>query len=157
TEPHDAGAFGPLPPEIEPRADPLAVAVGNASLLGVGYALLGRGGAAVGSALLTVVLVATHVMVPSGWIEGALVLWWVALVVHGWYAAGGRIRSTSTELAPTGSAHSWRQRFIASAIALPVLLGVGYLRLDAREIEQTANAAHRTGDCQDAVTTLQQL
>ncbi|MGH3240357.1 MAG: hypothetical protein ACRDNL_08245, partial [Spirillospora sp.] len=48
----------PEPPPPPARVnDPLAVAVGNASLLGIGYLMMGRRRTAIGTGLVTIVLV----------------------------------------------------------------------------------------------------
>jgi hypothetical protein len=49
------GAFSPVPEPTPVRPDRLAVAIGNASLLGVGYLLLGRRAWAVVTGLVTLV------------------------------------------------------------------------------------------------------
>lgn len=57
-EPTHAQPEAPQPTPTESRAhDPLAVALGNASLLGVGYLMLRRRRLAVAAAVVTVVLV----------------------------------------------------------------------------------------------------
>ncbi|WP_211305242.1 hypothetical protein, partial [Crossiella equi] len=69
----------PVPPPPPPR-DPLAVAFGNASLLGIGYFLLGRRGLGVLTTLGTLVLALVQAWwVRSGWLEIAFLVWWVLL------------------------------------------------------------------------------
>jgi hypothetical protein len=70
--------------------DPLAVALGNASLLGVGYLMLERRKLAVAAGAVTVVLVSALVSVARSWCEVVVLLWWAAVIVHGWFLAGGR-------------------------------------------------------------------
>ncbi len=132
-------SWSPPEPQAGPRpADPIAVAAGNASLLGVGYLVLGRKGFAVVSVLVTAVLVwLLCTVAPFVWFEGVVVLWWVALVAHGWVLARGRRRP--------GSART--QRLVALAVTVPVLLAFGLLRFDAAGIEQEITRARADGDC----------
>jgi len=77
------------------RYDPVAAAVGNASLLGVGYLLLGLWGFAFINLLVTGVLVGLLVaLVQPVWTQLALVVWWAVVTAHGAYAAH-RLRRTS--------------------------------------------------------------
>lgn len=122
--------------------DPLAVAAGNASLLGVGYALLGRRWLAVATCLVTVALVVVLVSVaPFVWFEGVVVLWWAFLVGHGWVLARRRPRLGQPR----------RQRLIALGVAVPVLLAVGLVRFDAGRVEDAVTAARASGDCREAL------
>lgn len=135
---------GPPPPPPQPRRqDPLAVAVGNASLLGIGYWLLRRRLLAAVTLLLTVVLIA---IVASGqtWAEILLLVWWAGLVVHGWWLA----HRHAVRVAKPG------QRVLAVAITVPVLLVVSLLRVRADDIGQAAADARRSGDCAGAVHAL---
>jgi hypothetical protein len=123
-------------------ADPAAVAIGNASLLGAGYVLLGRKGLAVGTGLVTVALLVVLLSAtPTLWFEIVIVVWWVALVVHGWVLARSRPRPVPAR----------RQRFVALGAAIPVLLVFGLLRFDAASIEQDAADARADGDCAAAM------
>jgi hypothetical protein len=98
--------------------DPLAVAIGNASLLGVGYLMMGRRQLAVGTGVVTVGLVVLLATVDwSPVLEIGVLLWWVGLVAHGWFLAGGRARRVVVR----------RQRMVALAVTAPVLLAVGRL------------------------------
>ncbi|MFC5751512.1 hypothetical protein [Actinomadura rugatobispora] len=119
--------------------DPLAVALANASLLGIGYLFLGRRGLAVVTGLVTLVLaVLLASVVQAVWFEIIVVLWWAALIAHGWtLAARGPVRR--------------RRRLIAAATALPVLLTVGVLRFDASGIEEATAKARGSGDCARAL------
>src|ERR1700749_3274262 len=94
-------------------AYPLAVAVGNASLLGAGYLMLGRRWTAVATGGVTLGLVILLGTVRSLWTEAALVVWWAAMIEHGFLLAGGRTHGSTVP----------RQRIVALGIALPVLLG----------------------------------
>ncbi|MCI2415909.1 hypothetical protein MOQ72_00600 [Saccharopolyspora sp. K220] len=139
----------PIPaPAVQPR-DPLAIALANASLLGAGYLMLGRRRLAIAAGSVTAVLVAMLAwVVPSVWFEVVVLLWWAAVVVHGWCLAGGRLtrqRGVAT------------QRLIALAITLPVLLSVGLLRFDAARIERVAAEARRNGDCSQALAVLDRM
>ncbi|WP_203857659.1 hypothetical protein [Plantactinospora mayteni] len=128
--------------------DPLAAALGNASLIGVGYLMLGRIRLAVATTLVSVVLVASLVWgARSGWAEVVVFLWWVALVVHAWFLAGGRRQG----------AVSGDERLVALAVTVPVLLAVGFLRFDAARIERTVTEARQGGDCVRALTALDRV
>ncbi|MBW4717157.1 hypothetical protein [Saccharothrix obliqua] len=128
--------------------DPAAAAVGNASLFGVGYLLLGRKRLALLAGVITLALVVVHVAaVRALWLEIVIVLWWVAMIAHGWRLARG-----------SGSgAAARRQRVIALATAVPVLLAVGFLRFDAAGIEGDSVAARDGGDCGQAVAAVDRL
>ncbi|MFG2723684.1 tol-pal system YbgF family protein [Streptomyces canus] len=122
----------------EPRApDPVAVALGNASLLGVGYLMLRRRRLALAAVAGSAVLVLRLVTTASPSYEVAVLVWWATVVVHGWFLArggGGR-----------GTRH--RQRLVALGITLPVLLVVGLLRFDAFRIGRSVTEARESGDC----------
>ncbi|MBO0884683.1 MAG: hypothetical protein J2P17_30990, partial [Mycobacterium sp.] len=62
--------------------DPLAIAVGNASLLGLGYWLLRRRLLAIAAVLMTALLIAIlgAGLITSTWFELVVVGWWAALV-----------------------------------------------------------------------------
>src|SRR4051794_26305915 len=70
--------------------DPLAVALGNASLLSVGYLMLGRRVLAFGAGVVTLLLISVLVSVARSWCEFVVLLWWAAVIAHGWFLAGGR-------------------------------------------------------------------
>ncbi len=123
--------------------DALAVALGNASLLNVGYLMLRRRVLAVVTGLVTVtLLVLLATAVRSVWFEIVVVCWWVALIAHGWYLAGGR----------TGRVAVRGQLLVALCVTLPVLLAVGLLRFDASGIEHSVADARHTGDCAKALS-----
>ncbi len=131
--------------------DPLAAAVGNASLLGIGYLMLGRRKWAVGTALVTIALVIVlAVAVRSEWFELIVVTWWAVLTVHGWYLAGGRLRRPRY-----GGAR--KRRLVAFGITVPVLLVIGLLRFDASRIEQKVTQARHNGDCAQALEALDRI
>ena len=182
-------AYGTIPPPPahppgagpgggRPARDPLAIALGNASLLGIGYLMLRRRGLAFGSLALTVLLAVLLVSaVPTVWFECLVLLWWAATVLHGWRLAGGRLRRPGRAAAPGrgpetgagpqpgagGPAHGGgrgpvrRQRLLALAVTLPVVLAFGALRFDAWRIERDAAQAHRAGDCSRALSALHGL
>jgi hypothetical protein len=139
----------PTEPAQEPaRAhDPLAIALANASLLSMGYLMMRRRLLAVGSLVVTGGLVL--VLCTAGrteWFEIVLIVWWLAMIVHGWYLAGGRKRTA------VGS-----QWVIAAAITLPVLLIVGLVRLDATSINRNVMDARGSGDCAQVETALNEV
>lgn len=119
-------------------ADPVAVALGNASLLGVGYLMLRRWALAVLTDLVTVVML---VMLATAWravwFEVVVALWWAALVAHGWYLARRRAVPVAAR----------RQRLVAAYLAVPVLLAVAVLRFDGYRIDSALDDAKRAGDC----------
>ncbi|MFI0408322.1 tol-pal system YbgF family protein [Actinomadura sp. 3N508] len=117
--------------------DPLAVALGNASLLGVGYLILGRRKTAVGTGIVTLVLASVLVSAARWWCEALVLVWWAAVIAHGWSAAGGRGAGATVP----------RQRMVAAGVTVPVLLAVGLLRFDASRIEQRVAEAREGGDC----------
>lgn len=175
--------YPPPPTGPEPAAghhDPLAVALGNASLLGVGYVLLGRRWLAIGAGLVTAALVATLARVArSWWFEAVVLLWWAAVTVHGWRLAAGRLwgwpsasggvpdqqpaagRAPGGWLASGGRprrlAGARGERLIALGVTVPVLLTVGLLRVDASRIESNVAEARRAGDCGRALTLVDGL
>ncbi|MFG2465050.1 hypothetical protein ACGFXB_06215 [Streptomyces canus] len=122
----------------EPRApDPVAVALGNASLLGAGYLMLRRRRLALAAVAGSAVLVLRLVTTASPSYEVAVLVWWATMVVHGWFLArGGGGRGTAR-----------RQRLGALGITLPVLLVVGLLRFDAFRIGRSVTEARESGDC----------
>ena len=151
-----------------PACDPLAAALGNASLLGVGYLLLRRRGLAFVAVIITVTLgVVLAVKIRETWFECVVLVWWVAVTVHGWYLARRELRrpmSTAAIPAALGAApyhvpktSAVRQRLIAAVVTVPVLLAVDTLRLEAESIERKAVEAHRDGDCERALSILDEL
>lgn len=132
------------PPPPKPK-DPVAVAVANASLLGVGYLMLGRRLLWLLTALVTAALVVLLVVVTrSGWLELALLLWWAAMIWHGWrLARPGEVVRT--------------QRVVTLAWVVPLLLVVGLVRFDAVRIEWTVDDARAAGDCAKAKPALDKV
>ncbi|MCT9084823.1 hypothetical protein N4G65_51135, partial [Streptomyces fulvoviolaceus] len=131
----------PVVPEPAPdggRAhDPLAVALGNASLLGVGYLLMRRWRLAIAAVLVTVILLAQVVSTEQESYEIAVLVWWAAVVIHGWYLAGRGADRVAVR----------RHRLVALGVTVPVLLTVGLLRFDASRIGQSVTDARERGDC----------
>ncbi|MGH3377510.1 MAG: hypothetical protein ACRDP6_22495 [Actinoallomurus sp.] len=117
--------------------DPLAIALGNASLLGVGYLMLGRRRLAVAAGVVTVVLLSVLLSVAGTWCEVLVFIWWMAVIAHGWSLAGGRTHLVAVR----------RQRLVALGVTLTVLLVVGLLRFDASRVERNVTEARESGDC----------
>ncbi|GAA3884702.1 hypothetical protein [Streptomyces sedi] len=159
----DATPGASPPSQPASGADPLAVGVANASLLGGGYALLRRPWLALGAVLVSLALIGFLAASPSRWREALLLVWWVAVVVHGWYLAGGRpARGAWRADAGEGGKGGWRkgirrQRLLALTATVPLLLSVAIARFDAHAIEGDASAAHREGDCERALASSDEL
>ncbi|QKW07733.1 hypothetical protein HUT18_16430 [Streptomyces sp. NA04227] len=148
TPTYEGGSPEPAPPERPPERqpaaaqDPLAVALGNASLLGLGYLFLGRRKFALAAVVVGVVLVNLYRSQAERWCEVVLLLWWVAVVAHGWYLARG---------AAGQGGNRTRQRVAAASVTAVVALTAGLLRLDAHAIESDVSAAREDGDCAKAL------
>ncbi|WHT16091.1 hypothetical protein N8J89_23470 [Crossiella sp. CA-258035] len=139
--------WAPEPPPPPRPQDPLAVALGNASLLSVGYFLMRRVRLGVITLLITLALVAAQAgTVRETWLEFTLLGWWLLLVWHGWFLA-----RRAEPVVRKG------QRLWALATALVVLLVVGFLRFDAAGIEREVTAAKERGDCGQALSALDQV
>lgn len=128
------------------KRSPAAAALGNASLLGVGYLVLGRrrlaAATAVGSALLVIVLAAAG---PPAWPwRIALLLWWIAGIAHAWLLARGAIGGAGP--APLGR----RRRAVAAVAGVAVMALTMLIAIDARRIGAEAAAAQESGECVDA-------
>jgi hypothetical protein len=163
----------PVPPHqgtsgFEERVcDPLAAALGNASLLGIGYLLLGRRRLAKVSVFVTLALAVLLATVRQVGVERVVLLWWVFVIGHGWYLARSRLRRTgpgAASLASPGTAPqpaaappAAGQRVIAALVTVPVLLAVGLHRSGAEDIRRRAAEAHRDGDCERALSILDEL
>ncbi|MPZ81097.1 MAG: hypothetical protein GEV28_12165 [Actinophytocola sp.] len=147
-EPPDAAPHEPGAPEARSR-DPFAVALGNASLLGVGYVLLGRRGLAAVAVTVSLGLLAVLAFVEgAGWFQGVVFAWWAAVAVHGFYLA------TSSRTRPSGVR---AQRLVAAAAAVPVLATFVVLRVDAAQKESAADEAHRAGECAQVLSIVDGL
>ena len=141
-DPDATPAYGFPRPRVRKPADPLAVAAGNASLLGVGYFLLGRVVLGVVAVLGTTLLLVAHLAGwPTLWFEFVILGWWVAVVAHGWFLARRAPRARPART----------QRIVGIAAAVVVLLAFGLLRFDAAGIDSDAAAARADGDCAKAL------
>ncbi|MFF0146367.1 hypothetical protein ATK36_1441 [Amycolatopsis sulphurea] len=132
----------PPEPAERPR-DPLAAAVGNASLLGVGYLLLGRRLLAAlnvaGTAALVILLTT---VAPFRWFEVLVLAWWALVIAHGW------------QLARHKPAKVRKHQVIAFSAAIIVFAAVGLLRFDAFRIDERITAARAQGSCAEATEAL---
>ncbi|GIE91327.1 hypothetical protein [Actinoplanes regularis] len=138
----------PAPPKEPRKADRLAVAAANASFLSIGYFMMRR----VGLGLLTLLIsfVLMFFVVPSVHtvlIEVVAVLWWLAMIAHGYFLAQGPVEPT-TRL---------RQRVLGISAAVVVLLVLGLLRVQAAGIGQTVADAKAGGDCTHALEGLDKV
>lgn len=142
--PPDEPPQPPMPPE-PPRApapcDPVAVALGNASLLGIGYLLLRRWKPAAFTLIGAVWLLDLTASNAETWCEILLLLWWAAGIGHGWFLA----RRRAEHVVRRG------QRAGTLAVTLAVLLTAVLLRVDAYGIEDRVTEAREGGDCGTAV------
>ncbi|MEV5965502.1 hypothetical protein AB0L70_27280 [Kribbella sp. NPDC051952] len=138
--PPPAPGTGPYPgpaPKTPARPDPLTVALGNASLLGLGYFLMRRWKTGIAALLVTAVLVVVLVVQKESSYELAIVVWWAVAIVHGWFLAQQQPNRTS----------SLPKRLVALGLTVAVLLAVGVLRFGAARIDDEAVAARNAGDC----------
>jgi hypothetical protein len=143
-------AWQPPPPPQPPAVvtpDPLAVAVGNASLLGIGYVLMKRFGFAVLNLMVVGALLIFLLVLKKPWCELALVAWWVISIVHGFLLANSAPRKAS----------DLPKRVVAFAITLPVLLAIGLLRYDAGRIAGEVSEARDAGDCTELINAQDEL
>lgn len=138
----------PTTPSERPESTlhPVAVAIGNASLLGVGYLLLGRRWLAAGAVFVALVLVVLLVTVRWTGFEVALGVWWLAVTVHGWYLARRSVVPAAR----------W-QWAAALGVTLPLLLVVGLLRFDAAGVDRQLAVARTAGDCAQAGTATDRI
>lgn len=128
-------------PTAPAPCDPVAAALGNASLLGIGYLLLGHWRLATIAAVGTAMLLNLTASTASTWSELLLLLWWAAGIAHGWFLAHGRAEHVIRR----------GQRAGTLAVTVAVLLTAALLRLDAYGIEDRVNEAREGGDCERAV------
>lgn len=141
-----------MPPQYKPApqpkaGDPLAVAIGNGSLLGVGYWLLGWRRLAVLTALISIVLISVTVAVAKPWCEIVLVVWWIANIAFGWFLARQAPQRTASRT----------QRLVALGVTIPVLLAAGGLRYDASRIGDDVTAGQEAGDCGKVLTAQEKV
>ncbi|AFT99484.1 hypothetical protein [Nocardia brasiliensis] len=121
------------------RPDRIWVAIGNASLLGIGYLMVRRRRSALVTTAVTVgVVVVQSVFVRAVWLDLVVLLWWAALIVH-----GGRVAGTVAE--PAGGVRV--RRVVALALALLVVSAVAVLRMETAHIDRQVAEARRGGDC----------
>lgn len=159
-EPSDAAPSPAGPPEDpwssvtvrpeRPTADRLAVLLGNATLLGLGYAFLRRWGlvgtALAGTALLVVILAAAPGS--PAWLI-VLAVWWLAMLAHGWWLT--RVRRGE----PTG--RPMTQRIVAGVVVIALVATVVGLRIGTARTVDDAAEAHSAGDCERATELLDGL
>ncbi|MEW2402514.1 hypothetical protein [Streptomyces sp. NPDC046862] len=151
---YPAYAPGPYPPQEPPEpsepsepsripapGDPVAAALGNASLLGIGYLLLGHWRLAVFAAVGTAWLLNVVASTADTWAEILLLLWWVTATAHGWSLARGRAEHVVRR----------GQRAGTLALTLAVLLTAALLRVDAYGVGGRVDEAREGGDCEAAV------
>ncbi|GGZ90595.1 hypothetical protein [Streptomyces bluensis] len=131
----------PTPPRAPRPADPVAAALGNATLLGIGYLLLGRWKPAAVALIGTGWLLNLTASTAETWCEILLLLWWVAGIAHGWFLA----RRHAEHVVRRG------QRVGTLAVTVLVLLTAVLVRVDAYGIEDRVNEARAGGDCATAV------
>ncbi|GGS60499.1 hypothetical protein [Streptomyces violaceus] len=131
----------PEPPRPPAPSDPSAVALGNATLLGIGYLLLRKWRLAAIAALGTAVLLDLIASTAETWYEILLLLWWAAGIAHGWFLA----RRRPEHVVRRG------QRAGTLALALAVVLTAALLRVGAYGIENRVTEAREDGDCEAAV------
>lgn len=133
-----------------PTADLLAVLLGNATLLGLGYAFLRRFGLFAAALVGTVVLVGILAAVPGapGW-PIVLAVWWLAMIAHGWWLARpGRVSPAERPLT---------QRIVAGAVVVALAATVVGLRVDTARTVDDAAEAHAAGDCDRASELLERI
>lgn len=131
----------PAPASSATPAEKAAAAFANASLLGLGYLLLGRRRLAGLAALGSCFLLAQAVSTEAAWAETLLLVWWAAGVAHGWYLARG----------PETPGMAGGRRAGVLAVSTAVLLTAGSLRFDAYGIESRVREARDGGDCEALV------
>ncbi|GAB1513901.1 hypothetical protein [Actinophytocola sp. KF-1] len=147
-DPDATPPYGIALPTARKAAEPFAAAAGNASLLGVGYFLLGRVVLGVTALLGSLLLLVLHLTAwPTLWFSFVVVGWWGLGVVHGYLLARTHPRARPAT----------RQWVVALAAALPVLLAFGLLRFDAAGIGQDVAAGRADGDCAAALAATDRL
>lgn len=131
-----------------PTADLLAVLLGNASLLGVGYLFLRRWRLALlALAGTTALVIALAMTAGSPIVLTVLAVWGVAMAVHGWVLVRGSLPA----------ARRWSQRIVAGAVVVALVAVVIGLRAATERTVRDAAAAHTAGDCERASTLLERL
>lgn len=172
----------PPSPESEPAASPesrpdprrgpdrTSVLLGNATLLGLGYLLLGLRRLALAACVTALALVALAALFPhvTAW-RVLLGLVWAGAVLHAWRLTSPGVRDRSPAPAPQeepprengADRHDgtgrppWRTRLLTAACVL--LVAFAWLRLDTWAVLRDAEAAHTGGDCERALASLRWL
>ncbi|GAB4000878.1 hypothetical protein GCM10029992_34390 [Glycomyces albus] len=157
------GSTQPVPPPIEPTprpvkpppADPVVAVLGNASGLGLGYALIRRPMLAVGALIGTVLLLALIVNDPESWVWRVLLaVWWLAAVGHAFWITR---RPASDLVDPEEADPQWRPRVFTAGVVVLALVTIAWNRFDAAAIVDAAEGSHEAGDCQTAAESLRRL
>jgi hypothetical protein len=131
---------GPPPKRLRPH-DPLAVALGNASLLGLGYFLIRRWFfGLLGLAGTAVLLVLMYQRKDTAYQLG-LIGWGLLQVLHGLFLA----------TRPPERKASIPKRIVAAVVTLAVVTSGVLLKRDAGEVADQVTAARRAGDCAKVV------
>jgi hypothetical protein len=141
----------PDPTHPPSGGDRLAVVLGNATLLGIGYLFLGRSALAACAVMGTCVAFVGLALTPGEpwWIVVVLGLWWMAMVVHAWFLTGPVTGS------PAGPV-LWQRIIAASVVVLLVTTGL-VLRTDAQRLVDDAGRSHAAGDCTTASASFYRL
>ncbi|WP_369369779.1 hypothetical protein AB1046_13280 [Promicromonospora sp. Populi] len=142
----------PSPPEpVEPpTADRLAVLLGNATLLGLGYVFLRRWGLLAAALAGTLVLLIILAAAPGspGWLI-VLAVWWLAMIAHGWWL------TRPAQITP--AERPLTQRIVAGAVVLALVVAVVGLRINTTRTVDAAADAHAAGDCGRATELLERI
>lgn len=148
--------FGPAPRPVKPPPeDPVVAVLGNASGLGLGYALIRRPALAVGALAGTVLLLALIVNDPEAWVWRVLLAaWWLAAVGHAFWIT----RRPASELVdPEDPDPRWRPRVFTAGVVALALVTIVWNRYDAAAIVDAAEEPHEAGDCETAADSLGRL
>ncbi|TDW83935.1 hypothetical protein EV137_6738 [Kribbella pratensis] len=131
---------GPPPKRLRPH-DPLAVALGNASLLGLGYFLIRRWFfGLLGLAGTAVLLVLMYQRKDTAYQFG-LLGWGLLQVLHGLFLA----------TRPPERTASIPKRIVAAVVTLAVVASGVVLKRGAADVADDVTAARRAGDCAKVV------
>ncbi|WP_026922195.1 hypothetical protein [Glycomyces arizonensis] len=144
----------------ELHGDPFAALIGNATLLGIGYLLLGRRRAAAMTLVVTIWLVAFVAASPqSPWWRIVLAAWWIATMLHTfWLVRPERGRAPEAPLVDLHEPEARRRgRVFAGAVVCLMAMAVVGIRFDGAQIMEAAEAAHRDGDCEGATAATASL
>ncbi|TCC08096.1 tetratricopeptide repeat protein [Kribbella soli] len=131
---------GRPPKRLRPH-DPLAVALGNASLLGLGYFLIRRWFFGILGLAGTAVLLVLMYQRKDAAYQFGLIAWGLLQVLHGLFLA---------TRAPERTA-SIPKRIVAAVITLAVVASGVVLKRDAADVADRVTAARRAGDCAKVV------